>query len=80
MENKCYYGQLRSMFDSKILPKRFKDKLCTTLIRSIISYESGLWILKKSVETRLTVFQMTGFINPALTQTQENGENATMRD
>lgn len=56
MGNRCYYG-LWSMFVTKILFKRLNVQLCMTLIWSIIFYGSEVWILRKSEETRLAVFE-----------------------
>lgn len=58
MGNRCYFG-LGSMFDSKVLSKKFKIKLYMTLIRPVVLYGSETWTPRKIEETGFAVCERT---------------------
>jgi hypothetical protein len=53
--NKSFYG-LRRQFMSQFLSIKNKIKLYTTLIRPVLAYGSEAWVLSKSDEIILGVF------------------------
>jgi sorting nexin-29 len=56
MGNKCYYG-LRNILRSKLLKKDTKCKIYKTLIRTVVLYGCKSWILMKTEEQQLSIFE-----------------------
>ena len=54
--SRCYFGLLRHR-SSKLLSKTTKCKIYKTLIRPVLTYSCGQWILKKSGENLILVFE-----------------------
>ena len=54
--SRCYFGLLRDL-RSKLLSKTTKCKIYKTLIRPILTYGCESWILKKSDENLILVFE-----------------------
>ena len=56
MANKGFYG-LKRQFRSQFLSIKNKIKLYKTLIRPVLAYGSETWVLSKSAESILGVFE-----------------------
>lgn len=54
--NKCYYGLAKSL-NLRVMSRKMKKQLYTSLIRSAILYGSEIWPLRKKDENRLRVFE-----------------------
>ena len=54
--SRCYFGLLRHL-RSKLLSKTTKCKIYKTLIRPVLTYGCESWILKKSDENLILVFE-----------------------
>jgi len=67
-----FYG-LKRQFRSQFLSIKNKIKLYKTLIRPVLAYGSETWVLSKSVETRLGVFERK-FLRAIFGPTNDNGE------
>ena len=67
-----FYG-LKRQFRSQFLSIKNKIKLYKTLIRPALAYGSETWVLSKSVETRLGVFERK-FLRAIFGSTNDNGE------
>ena len=72
MANKGFYG-LRRQFRSQILSIKTKIKLYKTLIRPVLAYGSETWVLSKSDEAILGVFERK-ILRVIFGPTNENGE------
>jgi hypothetical protein len=53
---KAYYANLK-FFKSRFVTKQSKLKLCTTVIRPIVTYASETWVLKETIIQKLLVFE-----------------------
>ena len=72
LANKCFYG-LNKQFRSQLVSIKNKVKLCKTLIRPVLAYGSETWVLSKSDETILSVFERN-ILRAIFGPTNENGE------
>ena len=54
--NKCYYG-LTKHFKSRLITKNTKVMLYKTLLRPVLTYGSESWVVNKTDERRLAVFE-----------------------
>jgi hypothetical protein len=72
LTNKGFYG-LKRQFRSQFLSIKNKRKLYKTLIRPVLSYGSETWVLSKSNEARLGVFERK-FLRAIFGPTSDNGE------
>ena len=74
MANKGFYGPKRQ-FRSQFLSIKNKIKLSNTLIRPVLAYGSETWVLSKSDEAILEVFERKIWeLFLDLQMTTENGE------
>jgi len=72
MANKGFYG-LKRQFRSHFLSIKNKIKLYKTLIRPVLAYDSETWVLSKSDEAILGVFERK-ILRATFGPTSENGE------
>jgi hypothetical protein len=72
LANKSFYG-LKRQFRSQFLSIKNKVKLCKTLIRPVLAYGSETWVLSKSDEIILGVFERK-ILRAIFGPTNENGE------
>jgi hypothetical protein len=57
LANKCFYGLKKRQFRSQFLSIKNKVKLYKTLIRPVLAYGAETWVVSKSDETILRVFE-----------------------
>jgi hypothetical protein len=72
LANKCIYG-LKRQFRSQLLSIKNKVKLYKTLVRPVLAYGSETWVLSKSDENILRVFERR-ILRAIFGPTNENGE------
>jgi len=72
MANKGFYG-LKRQFRSQFLSIKNKIKLYKTLIRPVLAYGSEIWVLSKSDEVILGVFERK-ILRDIFGPTNDNGE------
>ena len=53
---KAYYANVK-FFKSRLVTKQSKLKLYRTVIRPIVTYASGTWVLKETIIQKLLVFE-----------------------
>jgi hypothetical protein len=70
--NKSFYG-LKRQVRSQFLSIKNKVKLYKTLIRSVLAYGSETWVLSKSDEANLGVFERK-ILRVIFGPTNDNGE------
>ena len=54
--NKAFYAN-RAFFKSKLVSRKPKLKLYWSVIRPVVVYGCGTWVLKESIIQRLSVFE-----------------------
>jgi hypothetical protein len=72
LANKRFYG-LKRHIRSQFLSIKNKVKLCKTLIRPVLAYGSETWVLSKSNEAILGVFERK-ILRAIFGSTNDNGE------
>ena len=72
LANKGFYG-LKRQFRSQFLSIKNKIKLCKTLIRPVQAYGSETWVVSKSDEAILGVFERKN-LRAIFGPTNDNGE------
>jgi len=72
LTNKDFYG-LKRQFRSQFLSIKNKVKLYNTLIRPVLAYGSETWVLSKSDENILGVFERN-ILRAIFGPTNKNGE------
>jgi sorting nexin-29 len=72
LANKCFYG-LKRQFRSQFVSIQNKVKLYKTLMRPVLAYGSETWVLSKSDEIILRVFERK-ILRAIFRPTNENGE------
>jgi hypothetical protein len=72
LANKCFYG-LKRQFRSQFLSIKNKVKLYKTLIRPVLAHGAETWVLSKSDENILKVFERK-VLRAIFGPTNENGE------
>jgi hypothetical protein len=54
--NKAYCAN-QFFFKSRLVSEKLKMKLCWSIIRPIVTYDSQTWGLKETIKTKLVVFE-----------------------
>jgi len=54
--NKCFFG-LSTIFRSRAISKNLKVRMYITLLRPIVLYGAETWLLRKTEERRMAVFE-----------------------
>jgi hypothetical protein len=54
--NKAYYA-IQDLFKSKLLSKKSKLQMYQTLVRPVVTYDCGTWVLKENIKLKLMVLE-----------------------
>jgi len=54
--NKAYHAN-QFLFNSRLISKKLKMKLCWSIIRPIVTYACETWVLKETIKNKLMVFE-----------------------